>query len=280
MLALELLLRKVKLDGPVVHILIVRLSSYGVSVPAKHTPVNVVQVLGGIALAHLVHDAVGKVGREVVCSPVVAVLLGLQRLVQVKLVSVSVLSRRLVGGADTPYFLAGALLVPVHARVLRLAGLDHDVVLGVLSEDAVSVDGQSVGALLDAGDLDVAGAWVDVGPVLVGFGVTFVVLEVDAVLGQDSEWLGGALGELDVSLPRSALGGWDVVRHVFGNVVVEVGVPVWCRVLQRIRTKLLQCCCLGALVIMEIGLWVVRRCVWSMVIVRHSLGQMCGRIHL
>lgn len=63
--------------------------------------------------------------------------------------------------------------------------------------------------------------------ILVGFGVLVVILEVDAVLGQDSERLGGALGELDVSLPGSALGGWDIVWHVLGNVVVEVSVPVW-----------------------------------------------------
>lgn len=163
-------------QSPVIHVAIavVRLWANGVGITTKNAPVHIVEVLGFVAIADTEVDAIGKVGRVVVLGPVDAVFLRVQRMGGVALVAVAPLAAALVGSADSPELSACSLSFPMGLGVGGLAGSDDDVVLGVLAEDAIGVDGQAIGPGLDARDLYCTCTDVDVGPVLVRCGVTYL----------------------------------------------------------------------------------------------------------
>ena len=54
-----------------------------------------------------------------------------------------------------------------------------------------------------------------------------VILEVVAVDGEDGDGIFGVLRQLDRALYAAALRRRDVTNDVFGDRVVEVGVPAW-----------------------------------------------------
>lgn len=188
---------------------------------------HVVEVLRVVRLADLVDDAVREVRREVVHRPVGPVLGRVQRVVRVFLVPVLVLAGTLVWHADPPQLGAAAFFGPGGGQAGGFAGDELDVVLGVLPEDALSVDGEAVRASFDGGDGDESGLRVDVAPVLVRAGVGLVVLEVVAAGGEHGQGLDGALREVDFGFEGGAARGWDVVGDVLGDGVVEGLVPGW-----------------------------------------------------
>lgn len=161
----ELGAREVELHGPVVDVVVDGLRAQVVGVAGEPAPVHVVEVVARGALPDLVHDARGEVAGEVPLGPVDAVLRRPQRLAGVGHVAVLVLARRLVRRADAPDLRARALGRPFVGRRRGRRGHGH-VVLDKPPENAVGVHGESVGARFDHGDLYVAGARIDLAPVL------------------------------------------------------------------------------------------------------------------
>lgn len=224
-----------------------------------------------------------EVRGEVVIAPVDAILLRLESVLRVTRIAMKILAARAIRRAETPDLCAGGLFAPAsvgHVHDLhRVLCISHNfnVVLDVVPEDVVSVDGETVGSGLNHRDGGVA-LGIDVGPVLVGFGVEDVVLEIDSVLGEYSEDALSALREIDMKFPGCTTGGGDVVGDVLGNGVVEVGVPLWVGELCGIGVSFQDICAFGELVEVEEGL---------VLLVMSPEGprslvlpvRMCGQIH-
>lgn len=87
-LPLNLLIFQIKKKRPIIHILVIRLRTQDILVPAKHTPVDIIEILSDIARADGEDDAVGELGREIVDGPVGPVLLWVQGVVRVEGVDV------------------------------------------------------------------------------------------------------------------------------------------------------------------------------------------------
>lgn len=111
---------------------------------------------------------------------------------------------------------------------------DNDVVFCVLSENTLRVDSKSISPRFHHGDGNIASARVDITPVLIRRDVLYVILVVDAVLGEDSDGADNVVWEIDVAFPGCAASGGDVVGDVFSNRVVEGRVPGWGVVLEGV----------------------------------------------
>lgn len=137
------------------------------------------------------------------------------------------LARRFIGHPDAEQLFPGGFGRPCYCYGCGFRGRNHNVVLGVVAEDGVGVDGESVFALLDAGNGDFARGGGDVGPVLVCGCVEDVVLEVAPVFRENGNGLLGAGGKLDACFEGAAARGRDEIGHMLCDGVVEGGVPVW-----------------------------------------------------
>ena len=125
---------------------------------------------------------------------------------------------------------------------MRFPSLNDDIILDEVPENPFRVDSQAICACFDPIYLHCPGSGVDGAPVLVRGGIQDVVLEVNGVLGEDSEGIEGAFGERDLGFEGSAIRSGDVVWHVFGNRVIKVGIPGWRGVLQSVLTEVLKAC--------------------------------------
>jgi hypothetical protein len=118
--------------------------------------------------------------------------------------------------------------------------------LNEVPENPFCVDSKAICACFDPIYLHCPGGGVDGSPVLVRGGVQDVVLEVNGVLGEDSEGLECAIGERDLSFEGSTIRGGDVVWGVFGDGVIKLGIPGWRSVFQSVLTESLKACGGGA----------------------------------
>jgi hypothetical protein len=152
-------------------------------------------------------------------------------------VSVAIFAGTLVWGADSEDLGSLALLTPCDTDALLLAASDDDIVLGEITKDTLSVDGQSVCPSLDTRKCRGA-CGVNLGPVLVRLGVEDVVLKVNGVLSEDRNGLRGLAGQRYLDIKRATLRGRNVVGNVLCDRVIEVGIPRRVCVLSRVGTRL------------------------------------------
>lgn len=199
---LELRRGGVKGYRPRVHIGVVRVRADAVALAAVGTPLDVVEVPRDVASADVEVHTVGKVLGEIVDCPIETVLLRLVGACGVTLIAVTELATAPIGSPDAPELGAGGLGSPCcRGRGCRV-GPDGDVILDILAKDPGAVNGETVSTGRDARDGNFAAA-ADLGPVLSGFGVQVVVLEVPSVAGQDCHGFRDACWETDAARPSA-----------------------------------------------------------------------------
>lgn len=149
-LACERLGSGVKGDGPVVDICVVRIWTDGIGLATKYTPVDVVEVSGNVARAHVEVDTVGEVLWEIVDGPVEAVLIWCVGAGGVSCLAMTELTTAAVRSADAPELRASRLGDPSRSCLCGSTRFYDHAILCVLTENTTAVDGQAIRSSLDA----------------------------------------------------------------------------------------------------------------------------------
>ncbi|KAI6762954.1 hypothetical protein HG530_008934 [Fusarium avenaceum] len=205
----------IKGNSPVIDIAIAHILFWAwiVTLSTEYTPVYVVEILTNIALANLEVDSVREVFDKIPVTPVDAVLFRLQRLGRIRLETVTVFTRGLVGCADSPELLASRLFPPADVLLLSLASLDLDLILCVLPKNVIGIHSETVSSRLYSGNCSSA-ALVEISPVLVGLCIENVVLKVNAALCENGDGVLGSLGKIDLNLKRSSGLAWYIIGNM------------------------------------------------------------------
>lgn len=136
-----------------------------------------------------------------------------------------IFTSRLIWSADSPKLSPSRLLNPLGLGGGGLASGDLDVVLRIPTPDSISIHSKTIRIGLDARNSDFACLRVNVSPVLVGLGVFNVVLEVNSVCCKNSKRFLCSLWKAYLALPGTTACCWDVIGNIFGNIIVEFGIP-------------------------------------------------------
>jgi len=93
-----------------------------------------------------------------------------------------------------------------------------------LSKDVIGINSKTVCTRLDSGNRGTT-TLVKISPVLVSFGIKDVILEINTALCENGNGVFGSLGKIDLDFKLSTTLGRNVVRDMFGDGIVKVGVP-------------------------------------------------------
>ncbi|KAK6699420.1 hypothetical protein SNK05_012231 [Fusarium graminearum] len=232
---LKLRLFQVKRNCPIVDIAVanILLRTRVIALSAKNTPVNIVEILANIAFTDLEIDTVGEILDKIPVGPIDSVLFRLQRLGRVRFETVTIFTRSLVRSTNSPKFFAGRLFSPANVLFLSLARADLDLILGILSKYVVGINSETISPRFDTRNSRSA-TLVKVSPILVGFGIKHVILEIDAALCENSNGVLSSLGKINLDLKLSTAFGRNIVWDVLGNGIIEIGVPFWIGVLSSV----------------------------------------------
>ena len=132
---------RVKGDGPVVHVGIVRLCADAVTLAAKDAPVDIVEVGADIALTNMEINTIGEILGEVVDTPIQPVLVRSVLSCGVSSTAVAKLTTAPVWGPNSPELCTGRLCGPVCGCGRIGTSSYHNVVLRILTEYTVTING-------------------------------------------------------------------------------------------------------------------------------------------
>lgn len=225
-LVAQFLCLRIKQDSPVVRVIGHRLRTLVVCLSTIDSPVDVVECLGFVVTAYFVRHTLGELIDEIVGAPVETVFFCEEGVCGRLSVAVAVFTRGFVRNTDAEEFFASRLGGPCRCYGRFFSGGDRHVVLVVVAKDTIGVDCETVVSCLYTGNGDFA-FWGNVLPVLVRFGVEYVVLEVVAAFCEDSDGVLGSGRQVDLCIKSTTTRCWDEVRYVFCYGIVELGVPLW-----------------------------------------------------
>lgn len=164
----------------------------------------------------------------------------MQSAIQSARVPVTVLARGLIRSSDAPELHPGTLCFPLYAYRGRALCGDTNVILYIVTEYTIDINGKTIAPSFRAWD-DASAVLADIGPILVRFCVVHIILEANTTLYKDRDRTVSSFWESDVCFKDAAPGRRDKVRDMLCKGIVKFCVPVWFElVLFCIATELIK----------------------------------------